>query len=503
MTARRYVLALDQGTTGSTALVVDPEGVVRARGYAELTQHYPQPGWVEHDPEEIWTSVGAAAGRALAAARVTPGEVAAVGITNQRETTIVWDRATGAPIHPAIVWQCRRTAGACDALQAQGAGPLVRARTGLVLDPYFSGTKIGWLLDHVPGARGRAGRGELAFGTVDAWLLWKLTRGRVHATDATNASRTLCLGLSAVDWDADMLQLLGVPREVLPALVDSSGLLAETSDVGWLPAGVPIAGVAGDQHAALFGQACYEVGSAKNTYGTGCFVLLNTGAQPVASAHGLVSTVAWRIAGRTTYALEGSIFIAGAAVQWLRDGLGLIARADESRALAESVADTGGVYFVPAFVGLGAPHWDPYARGTIVGLTRGTTRAHLVRATLEAIAYQSRDVLEAMAADAGLPLRALKVDGGAVANDFLCQFQADVLDAAVVRPRVIETTGLGAAFLAGLGVGLWRSLEAVAARQAVERTFTPGMDPATRARGYQGWRHAVDRSRRWEKESPA
>jgi glycerol kinase len=503
VTARRYVLALDQGTSGSTALVIDAEGTVRARGYAELTQHYPQPGWVEHDPEEIWTTVGTAARRALAEARVTGAEVAAVGITNQRETTIVWDRTSGAPIHPAIVWQCRRTAAACDALRARGAEPLVRERTGLVLDADFSGTKIGWLLDHVPGARRRAERGELAFGTVDAWLLWKLTGGRVHATDATNASRTLCLDLKSVDWDAEMLGLLGVPREMLPTVVDSSGPCAETSDVGWLSAGVPIAGIAGDQQAALFGQACYEVGSAKNTYGTGCFVLLNTGADPVVSGHGLVTTVAWRIGGRTTYALEGSVFIAGAAVQWLRDGLGVIARADETRALAESVDDTGGVYFVPAFVGLGAPYWDPYARGTIVGLTRGTTRAHLVRATLEAIAYQSRDVLEAMAADAKLALGALKVDGGAVANDFLCQFQADILAAAVMRPRVIETTALGAAFLAGLGAGLWRSLDALAARQAVERTFTPAMDPGTRARRYDGWRRAVERSRHWEKENTA
>jgi len=386
----------------------------------------------------------------------------------------------------------------CDALKAAGAESLVRARTGLVLDAYFSGTKIRWLLDHVPGARERAERGALAFGTVDAWLVWKLTGGRRHATDATNASRTLCLDLRSVDWDDEMLALLGVPRAMLPAIVDSSGVCAETSDVGWLPAGVPIAGIAGDQQAALFGQACYEPGSAKNTYGTGCFALLNTGSEPVASGHGLLTTVAWRIGGRAAYALEGSVFIAGAAVQWLRDGLGLIARAAETQALAESVTDTGGVYFVPAFVGLGAPYWDPYARGTIVGLTRGTTRAHLVRATLEAIAYQSRDVLEAMAGDAKVPLRTLKVDGGAVANDFLCQFQADVLDATVVRPRVIETTALGAAFLAGLGSGFWRSLDALASRQAVERTFTPRMDPASRADGYDGWRRAVERARAWE-----
>ena len=503
MPARRYVLALDQGTSGSTALVVDADGAVRARGYAELPQHYPQPGWVEHDPEDIWRTVGEAARRALAEARVSGGEVAAVGITNQRETAIVWDRATGAPIHRAIVWQCRRTAALCDRLKADGAEPLVRERTGLVLDAYFSGTKIRWLLDHVPGARRRAERGALAFGTVDAWLVWKLTRGRVHATDATNASRTLCLALRSVDWDAELLDLLDVPREVLPAVVDSAGVCAETSDVGWLPAGVPIAGIAGDQQAALFGQGCYEPASAKNTYGTGCFVLLNTGADAVASGHGLLTTVAWRIGGHVTYALEGSVFIAGAAVQWLRDGLGVIAAAAETRALAESVADTAGVYFIPAFVGLGAPYWDPYARGTIVGLTRGTTRAHLVRATLEAIAYQSRDVLEAMAADARLAVSTLRVDGGAAANDFLCQFQADVLDAVVVRPRVIETTALGAALLAGLGAGVWRSLDALAARQAVERTFTPAMDPRTRARRYEGWRRAVERSRDWEKETSA
>ena len=501
MPARRYVLSLDQGTSGSTALVIDAEGAVRARGYAELPQHYPRPGWVEHDPEEIWVTVGQAARDALTGAGVTGDEIAAVGITNQRETAILWDRATGAPIHPAIVWQCRRTAAMCDELKGQGAETLVRERTGLVLDAYFSGTKIAWMLDHVPGARRRAERGELAFGTVDAWLVWKLTRGRVHATDATNASRTLCLGVRSVDWDAEMLALLRVPREVLPAIVDSSGVCAETSDVGWLPAGVPIAGIAGDQQAALFGQACYEPGSAKNTYGTGCFALLNTGTEPVASRHGLLTTVAWRIAGETTYALEGSVFVAGAAVQWLRDGLGLVAHAADTQALAESVDDTGGVYFVPAFVGLGAPYWDPYARGTIVGLTRGTTRAHLSRATLEAIAYQSRDVLEAMAGDARVALRALRVDGGAVANDFLCQFQADVLDASVVRPRIIETTALGAAFLAGLGGGFWRSLDALASRQAIDRTFTPRMDPVTRARGYEGWRRAVERSRHWEKET--
>ena len=495
MSGRRFVLALDQGTTGSTALVVDPEGQVRARGYAELAQHFPRPGWVEHDPGEIWASVERAGRAALAEARVTGGEVAAIGITNQRETTLVWDRATGAPIHPAIVWQCRRTAPLCDRLRAEGVEPLLRERTGLVLDAYFSGTKIRWLLDEVAGARARAERGELAFGTVDAWLLWKLTGGGVHATDVTNASRTLCLGLRSADWDDELLGILGVPRAVLPTVVPSSGVVAETVDLGWLPRGVPIAGIAGDQQAALFGQACHARGRAKNTYGTGCFILLNTGPVPVASTHGLVTTIAWRLGAETTYALEGSVFIAGAAIQWLRDGLGLLRNAAESEALARSVPDTGGVYFVPAFVGLGAPHWDMYARGAILGLTRGTTAAHLARAALVAIAYQSRDVLEAMAADAGLAADELRVDGGAAANDLLCQFQADILPAAVLRPRVIETTALGAAYLAGLGAGVWRTLDEVGRRWAVERRFEPAMPAAVRAERYAGWRRAVARAR--------
>jgi len=495
--AGRFVLALDQGTSGSTALVIDAEGAVRARGYAELPQHFPQPGWVEHDPDDIWTTTAEAAAVALARAGIGGREVAAIGITNQRETTIVWDRASGAPIHRAIVWQCRRTADACDRLRAAGLESTVRERTGLVLDAYFSGTKIAWLLDHVPGARARAGRGELAFGTVDSWLLWKLTGGRVHATDVSNASRTLCLNLASVDWDDRMCALLEVPREILPAVVDSSGPCGDTVDLGWLPAGIPIAGIAGDQQAALFGQACFAPGAAKNTYGTGCFALLNTGERPVSSAHGLLTTIAWRMRGRTTYALEGAVFIAGAAVQWLRDGLGIIAAASETEALARSVPDTGGVYFVPAFVGLGAPYWDQRARGAIVGLTRGTTRAHLARAALEAIAYQSRDVLDAMAADAKATPRDLRVDGGAVANDFLCQFQADALDAAVLRPAVIETTSLGAAYLAGLGSGLWRSVAAVAERHAIERHFTPAPDAAARTEGYAGWRRAVERARGW------
>src|SRR5882672_4320697 len=497
MAARRYVLALDQGTSGSTALVVDAEGAVRARGHAELTQHYPQPGWVEHDPEEIWLTMGRAARQAMASAGVTGREIAAIGITNQRETTIVWERATGAPIHRAIVWQCRRTAPMCDRLRADGLEARVRAKTGLVLDAYFSGTKIRWLLDEVPGARARAERGELAFGTADSWLLWKLTGGGVHATDATNASRTLCLDLRRGDWDDELLGILGVPRALLPRVVPSSGVVGETVDLGWLPGGVPIAGIAGDQQAALFGQACHEVGAAKNTYGTGCFMLLNTGETPIASSRGLVTTIAWRIGGRTTYALEGSVFIAGAAIQWLRDGLGLLRNAAESQALAESVADTGGVYLVPAFVGLGAPHWDMYARGTIVGLTRGTNRAHLARAALESIAFQSRDVLEAMAADAGMAVEGLRVDGGAAANDFLCQFQADVLNVAVLRPRVIETTALGAAYLAGLGAGVWRSADDVGGRWALERRFEPRLDESARVTRYDGWRRAVEKSKGW------
>jgi glycerol kinase len=500
VTARRYVLALDQGTTGSTALVVDTEGSVLARGYAELPQHFPKPGWVEHDPEEIWSTVEHAARRALAEARIAGPEVVAIGITNQRETTVLWDRASGAPIHRAIVWQCRRTAPLCDRLRAAGIEPFVRARTGLVLDAYFSGTKIRWLLDEVPRARARAERGELAFGTVDAWLLWKLTAGHVHATDATNASRTLCLNLETGDWDDELLRLLGIPRAVLPAVTASSGIVGETADLGWLPRGVPVAGIAGDQQAALFGQACYAPGAAKNTYGTGCFMLLNTGPTPVASSRGLLTTIAWRIRDQTTYALEGSVFIAGAAIQWLRDGLGLLTEAAESEALARSVGDTGGVYFVPAFVGLGAPYWDMYARGTILGLTRGTTGAHLARAALEAIAFQSRDVLEVMAAEAGVRVSELRVDGGAAANDFLCQFQADIMNVTVVRPKVIETTSLGAAYLAGLGAGVWRSLEDLSRRWTIERTFTPAMDAATRAARCEGWRRAVERARGWVAE---
>jgi glycerol kinase len=500
----RCVLALDQGTTGSTALVVDDEGHVRGRGYRELPQYFPEPGWVEHDPEEIWQTQLAAAEMALGAAGLRGREVAAIGITNQRETTILWDRKTGTPVHRAIVWQCRRSAQICERMRADGLEPLVRSRTGLVCDAYFSGSKLAWLLDHEPSWRPRAARGELAFGTVDSWLIWRLTGGRVHATDPSNASRTLCFDIGRLDWDPELTGYLRIPREVFPAVHPSAGVLGETVALGALPAGIPVAGVAGDQQAALFGQGASRPGDAKNTYGTGCFLLLNTGGHPVASPRGLLSTVAWSLPGpgpargpEIAYALEGSVFVAGAAVQWLRDGLGLIGTAAESEALARSVPDTGGVYLVPAFVGLGAPFWDMYARGTLVGLTRGTTRAHVVRAALEAMAYQSRDLLEAMAADAGRGPAGLRVDGGATANDFLCQFQADVLGLPVLRPEVRETTALGAAYLAGLGVGLWRDADELRRLWRLDRTFEPAMPADRRETLYGEWRRAVERSRGW------
>jgi glycerol kinase len=495
MTGRRFVLALDQGTTGSRAVVVDPDGAVRGSGYVELPQHFPRPGWVEHDAEEIWDTTVGSIRRALAAARITGAEIAAVGITNQRETAVLWERASGRPVHRAIVWQCRRTAPLCERLKGEGAEPIFQRKTGLVLDPYFSGTKIRWLLDEVPGARSRAERGELAFGTVDAWLLWRLTGGAVHATDPSNASRTLCFDIRAFRWDDELTRLLGVPLSIFPVVKPSAGVFGETAR-GELPAGIPITGIAGDQHAALFGQCCFEPGMAKNTYGTGCFLLLNTGATPIASAHGLLTTVAWQLDGTVTYALEGSVFVGGAVVQWLRDGLGVIAHAAESEALATSVKDAGGVYLVPAFTGLGAPHWDPYARGLLVGLTRGTTKAHIARAALEAIAYQNRDVLDAMASESGASLRALRVDGGAAANNFLCQFQADVLHVEVLRPAVTETTVMGAAFLAGVGAGLWK-VDALSGRWQLERRFTPSADGAACEAGYAGWRRAVERARGW------
>ena len=492
-----YVLALDQGTTSSRALLFDERGAVVAQSQREFTQHFPQPGWVEHDADEIWETQLATARAALAQAGVEAGEVAALGITNQRETTVVWDRATGSPVARAIVWQDRRTADVCDRLEAEGHAEVVRQRTGLVLDPYFSGTKLAWILDHVEGARDRAEAGDLAFGTVDSWLLWKLTGGRVHATDVTNAARTMLFDIGRLGWSAEQAELLDVPMEVLPEVKTSAGAFGDT-DASLLGAPIPITGVAGDQHAALFGQRCTRPGMAKNTYGTGCFLLYNTGEAPVASEHGLLTTLAWQVEGRPAqYALEGAVFVAGAAVQWLRDGLHLITEADEVEALAASVPDADGVVMVPAFTGLGAPHWDPYARGAVLGVTRGTTAAHLARATLDGVAHQSADLLEAMTADAGAPLAELRVDGGMTANGLLMQTQADLLGVPVVRPAVPETTALGAAFLAGLGAGLWTDADLDRQWAESARWEPSGADTAP-ARAL--WRRAVDRSKDWARE---
>jgi glycerol kinase len=483
-----YILAIDQGTTGSTAMVFDGSGRVRGRGYSEFRQYYPRPGWVEHDPEEIWQVTQRVIGATLRAARLKPKDVAGIGITNQRETTVLWDRKTGRPVHHAIVWQDRRTAPRCDALRADGAEAVVQAKTGLVIDPYFSGTKLEWLFEHVKRARERAQR--LAFGTIDSWLIWKLTAGGVHATDFTNASRTLLFNIHERAWDEELLRLLHVPAEVLPRVVPSAGVVG-ASEASVFGAEVPIAGIAGDQQAALFGQACFQPGLAKNTYGTGCFLLMYTGDQAVDSRRGLVTTMACAPDGQPAYAVEGSIFIAGAAVQWLRDGLGLIKQAKESEALARRVDSTLGVYLVPAFVGLGAPYWDPAARGALVGLTRGVTRAHVARATLEALAYQTRDVVDTMVAESGRPLTGLRVDGGAAANNLLMQFQADILGVSVDRPKVIETTALGAALLAGLGVGLWKSERELERVRKRDRVFRPRMVPEQREALYRGWRRAV------------
>ena len=491
-----FVLALDQGTTSSRAILFDASGSPRATAQREITQHYPQPGWVEHDPEEIWSSQLGVVTEVMAAARVAASDVAAIGISNQRETTLLWDRDTLAPLHPAIVWQDRRTAAAVDALAAGGFGAEIQRRTGLVPDAYFSATKLAWLLDEVDGARARAERGELAFGTVDSWLLARATGGEVHASDVSNASRTMLFNIHTLAWDAEILEALDIPTAVLPEVVDSSQVVAQASPAPL--AGVPIAGMAGDQQAATFGQACFGVGQAKNTYGTGCFMMLNTGAQPTPSRNRLLTTVAWRRAGETAYALEGSVFVAGAVVQWLRDGLGLLQNAEDIEALAGSVADSGGVYLVPAFAGLGAPHWDPYARGTIVGLTRGSGAAHLARAALEAIAFQSYDVAEAMAADSGVALAEMRVDGGASRNDLLMQLQADLLGVPIVRPKVTETTALGAAFLAGLAVGFWRDERQLAELWQVDRVFEPAAPSDETAARYRGWQRALERAKGWE-----
>ena len=496
----KYVLALDQGTTSSRAIVFDSSGSIRAVSQREFRQIYPKPGWVEHDPEEIWTSQLSVAREALESAAITAADVAAIGITNQRETTLVWDRRTGVPVCNAIVWQDRRTSGICDELKRQGHENLIRERTGLVIDAYFSGTKIQWILENVEGARAKANNGELAFGTVDSWLIWKMTGGATHVTDPTNASRTLLYNIRDHDWDGELLSLFNVPRSMLPEVRSSSEVYAHTKgDV--FGRQVPVAGIAGDQQAALFGQICTTRGMVKNTYGTGCFMLMNTGEELVYSKNNLVTTIAWDLDGKVEYALEGSIFIAGAVVQWLRDGLGLIEISTDVEGLARQVEGNDGVYFVPAFTGLGAPHWDQYARGTIVGLTRGTTAAHLARAALESIAFQTVDVIKAMEADSGIELAELRVDGGATANDLLMQFQSDLLGVPVVRPTVPETTALGAAYLAGLAVSYWQDVNEIARQWEVDKRFLPEMEESTRARMLRGWTRAVDRSRGWEEAS--
>jgi len=496
----RYILSLDQGTTSSRALLFDHEGTVRSVAQREFTQIFPEPGWVEHDPEEIVTSQIAVALEALAQAHAQPGDVAAIGITNQRETAIVWDRTTGKPIYNAIVWQDRRTAAFCAQLKAQGHDNLIQQRTGLLIDAYFSGSKISWILDNVPNARQLADAGRLAFGTVDSWLLWKLTGGRVHVTDASNASRTMLFNLHSGAWDRDLLDLFRIPASMLPVVRPSSEIYAEVNSAPDLN-GIPIAGIAGDQQAALFGQRCTTPGLTKNTYGTGCFMLQSTGTRAVASTNRLLTTVAWKIGDTTNYALEGSVFVGGAVVQWLRDGLGIIRTSSEVEALANSVPDNGGVYFVPAFVGLGAPHWDSYARGSIFGLTRGSKAGHLARAALESIAYQVADLMDAVQTDTSNPLLELRVDGGASTNDSLMQFQADILGVPVVRPSMTETTALGAAFLAGLGTGFWKELQTISDLPRPERRFEPRLPRSEVNQLRQRWNEAVSRAKEWEHPS--
>ena len=485
----KHILALDQGTTSSRAIVFDHAGSVVSVAQQEFRQIFPQPGWVEHNANEIWATQLHTAKEALAKANLGAGDIAAIGITNQRETTVVWDKDTGEPIHNAIVWQDRRTAANCDRLKARGLAGVIKRKTGLVIDAYFSGTKLAWLLKNV------RKHGRLAFGTIDTWLLWQLTGGRVHATDPSNASRTMLFNLKTGDWDDELLKILGVPRAVLPEVRSSSEIYGETTLFGGT---LPIAGIAGDQQAALFGQACTQPGMVKNTYGTGCFMLMNTGTKPVPSKNNLLTTVAWRVGDRTEYALEGSIFIAGAVVQWLRDGLGIIKSSSEVEALAAQVTDPEGVYLVPAFAGLGAPHWDQYARGLVAGVTRGTTAAHIARAALEGIAFQVADVLRAMQADAKIKLKELRVDGGASANNLLMQFQSNLLGVPVVRPKVTETTALGAAYLAGLAVGFWKDQKQIAAQWQVDRRFTPAMKSADRQKLERGWQKALARAKAWE-----
>lgn len=499
---KHYVLALDQGTTSSRALLFDRAGAVAASASREFKQYYPQPAWVEHDALEIWDSQRAVAEQVMREAGTAPEDIAAIGITNQRETVVLWDRATSKPLYHAIVWQCRRTADECARIQSEPFGQALREKTGLVVDAYFSATKIAWLLENVPQARERAARGDLACGTIDSWLIWNLTGGKVHVTDVSNASRTMLFNIHTLRWDEEILRYFGIPASLLPAVLPSSGILAET---GLLGPAIPIAGVAGDQQASLFGHGCLAPGNVKNTYGTGCFLLMNTGTRVARSESGLISTVAWQRGGATAYALEGSIFVAGASVQWLRDELKIIKDAAETQAMAQAVPDTGGVYFVPAFVGLGAPYWDAYARGALVGLTRGTGRNHIARAALESMAYQTRDVVDSMASDSGMRPEVLRVDGGTTRNDFLCQFQAGVLGIPVERAPVTETTALGAARLAGLATGFWSGEQAMieamrpaaSSGQKAQMRFEPQMNAAQREELYGGWRRAVERAKAW------
>jgi glycerol kinase len=496
--AEQFILALDQGTTSARAILFTRNGDIRGIAQREITQHYPQPGWVEHDADEIWQAQLAVARAVLHDSKVAATQVAAVGITNQRETTVLWDKRSGEPLHRAIVWQDRRTAGFCETLIEAGDAEWFRAKTGLVVDAYFSGTKLKWLLDNIPDARRRAERGELAFGTIDSWLAWKLTGGRAHVTDPSNAARTLLYDIHRKDWDDELLAKLDIPPAVLPRLVASSGVVGNI-DAAWLGAPIPLAGIAGDQQAATFGQTCLEPGMAKNTYGTGCFLLMNTGEQPMASNHQLLTTIGWQRQGHTTYLLEGSVFMGGATIQWLRDGLGLISSADQVEALAASVPDNGGVYLVPAHAGLGAPYWDPFARGALLGLTRGTTGAHIARAALEAIAFRSCEILHLMEQDAGGQLSELRVDGGASHNNLLLQFQADLLGVPVIRPKITETTALGAAYLAGLAVGFWHDEAELSALWQSERRFEPGMPADRRAALFADWQRAVGRTLNWIK----
>ena len=495
----KYIMALDAGTTSNRCILFDERGIMHSVAQREFPQYFPKPGWVEHDANEIWATQLSVAVEAMQRIGATADDIAGIGITNQRETTVVWDKHTGEPICPAIVWQCRRTAEYCDLLKAKGLVEWFRKKTGLVLDAYFSGTKLRWILENVPNARNRAENGDLLFGTVETWLMWKLSGGKVHATDYSNASRTLLFNINTLEWDDEILELMDIPKCMLPKALPSSGVFGY-ADPKFLGGPIPLSGAAGDQQAALFGQTCFAPGEAKNTYGTGCFLLMNTGHKPVFSQNGLVTTIAWGLDGKVTYALEGSIFVAGAAIQWLRDEMRMIESAADSDYMARKVRDTNGCYVVPAFTGLGAPHWDPYARGTIVGLTRGCNKYHIIRATLNSLAYQVNDVLEAMRADSGVPLASLKVDGGASANNYLMQTQADISDAPVIRPACVETTALGAAYLAGLSVGFWKNREEVLRNRTIDRTFTPEITEEKRREMISGWSRAVKCACFWAEE---